>query len=201
MPQSLEAGIRINEFWRWAVDKEVLLRAKHKPGTIPGVLRELERAESTPNVKAERPAQSADHGTVFYGLHDLHRSGMQQMKNESSSASTSSLKLPAVKGAEAPQPIGGLWRWPGGQPLPADVESAVTAATPSLVPSSLPSGLQIPSAVSASAPRSAVSASALQNALQDSTVRMGESSEVGTQLSGMSTGSGARRGSRRRSSA
>ncbi|CAE8608399.1 unnamed protein product, partial [Polarella glacialis] len=50
------------------------------------------------------------------------------------------VKLPPVK-ESSPQPIGGLWRWHGGPPLPADVESAVTMMTPSIVPSMVPSFL------------------------------------------------------------
>eukprot|EP00930_Biecheleria_cincta_P048173 TRINITY_DN33521_c0_g1_i1.p1 TRINITY_DN33521_c0_g1~~TRINITY_DN33521_c0_g1_i1.p1 ORF type:complete len:210 (+),score=35.24 TRINITY_DN33521_c0_g1_i1:175-804(+) len=185
MPQpALEGGVRLNEFWRWAVDKEVIQRARKKPGVIEGVLRDLS-SESTDAKKAA--SQNADHGTVIPSLHDLHQ-GKIQAAHMSSSSSTGSLKLPPVKGAQAPQPIGGLWRWPGGPPLPADVESAVTAATPSVVPSALSASalsalqaMQATSAISASPPPSGLGV----QGLQDRTWKDG-GSEVGSRLSGAS---------------
>eukprot|EP00440_Ansanella_granifera_P059077 gb/GFBE01064035.1/.p1 GENE.gb/GFBE01064035.1/~~gb/GFBE01064035.1/.p1 ORF type:complete len:196 (+),score=18.49 gb/GFBE01064035.1/:1-588(+) len=195
MPQpTLECGVRANEFWRRAVDREVTIRAKHKPGVIAGVVRDLQRAESSPSLGA-RPAQNADHGTILYSLHDLHRDKVQAV-----SSSASAVKLPPVKGAQAPEPVGGLWKWPGGSPLPADVESAVTAATPSVLPSSVLSAYipQSSSVVSANAPRAeSVLSAAPPSVLQAALVRE-QGSEVGTQLTGMSAGSAQHRGARRR---
>eukprot|EP00931_Biecheleriopsis_adriatica_P087841 TRINITY_DN62255_c0_g1_i1.p1 TRINITY_DN62255_c0_g1~~TRINITY_DN62255_c0_g1_i1.p1 ORF type:complete len:193 (-),score=27.40 TRINITY_DN62255_c0_g1_i1:71-649(-) len=190
MPQpELEVGTRLNTFWRWCVDKEVMRRAKNKPGVIEDVARELQRSESGPHLSAQH-AGKLDHGTVFYTLHDLHREKAYPM---TSSASASSTKLPPLKGAAAPKPVGGLWKWPGGQPLPADVESAVTASSMAL-PSSMmsaqyPSGEEMPrgSTVSANAPRAASSISAVPpSVLQGS---MPPRSTSGGALRGASTGS------------
>ncbi|CAJ1389706.1 unnamed protein product [Effrenium voratum] len=143
----LETGARHTQFWRAAVEKEVAQRAAHKPWLIASVVDEFQNDAGQP-----RFGKEADHGLVYCTLHDLHRqkSGMAR--------SSSEVKLPPVR-KQTPIPVGGLWRWPGGPPLPADVQSAITATTVSIPPSVL-------SALSQTSQTSRASRSALAPFLQ-----------------------------------
>ncbi|CAK9070832.1 unnamed protein product [Durusdinium trenchii] len=106
---------------------KVVQRAYHKPALIADVTAEWEKSgELSPFGK------EADHGLVYCTLHDLHRA------KAGLGRSSSEVKLPSVPPRRiAPVPIGGLWRWPGGPPLPADVESIITVTTASIPPSAL----------------------------------------------------------------
>eukprot|EP00435_Cladocopium_sp_Y103_P048991 s24_g14.t1 len=125
-PEGLETGARHTHFWKDAVQKEVVQRAYHKPALIAEVTAGWEKNSDTSPFGKE-----ADHGLVYCTLHDLHRAKAGFVK----SRSASDLRLPPVQRRIAPVPMGGLWRWPGGPPLPADVESVITATTASIPPS------------------------------------------------------------------
>ncbi|OLQ11146.1 hypothetical protein AK812_SmicGene5031 [Symbiodinium microadriaticum] len=77
--------------------------------------------------------KEVDHGLVYCTLGDMHRENAGMARSSGSSVG----KQPPSKAMFAPVSVGGLWRWPDGPPLPADVESAITATTVSLPPSVL----------------------------------------------------------------
>eukprot|EP00434_Breviolum_minutum_P044700 symbB.v1.2.039959.t1/scaffold6897.1/size14731/3 len=112
-PEGLETGARHTHFWKHAVQKEVVQRAYHKPALIADVTAEWEK-----NSDQSPFGKEADHGLVYCTLHDLHRAKAGFTRNRSSP----DIRLPPLQNRIAPVPMGGLWRWPGGPPLPADVE-------------------------------------------------------------------------------
>eukprot|EP00438_Fugacium_kawagutii_P030913 Skav202915 [mRNA] locus=scaffold1565:96381:103101:- [translate_table: standard] len=126
-PEGLETGARHTHFWKAAVEKEVVQRAYHKPALIAEAVSEWEK-----NGDQSPFGKEADHGLVYCTLHDLHRA-----KAGGFARSRSDVKLPSVPRRIAPVPMGGLWRWPGGPPLPADVESVITATTACSIPPSV----------------------------------------------------------------
>eukprot|EP00933_Yihiella_yeosuensis_P019420 TRINITY_DN15753_c0_g1_i1.p1 TRINITY_DN15753_c0_g1~~TRINITY_DN15753_c0_g1_i1.p1 ORF type:complete len:205 (+),score=31.75 TRINITY_DN15753_c0_g1_i1:168-782(+) len=152
----LEEGARINTALRDIYKKETLDAMRKRPDFAST----LSRIRSSPSVvgantpficskKSRNPAANHDHGVIYTGLNTLHRKELPD-KERLGAGSNGGPKLPPVKDA-IPMPIGGLWRWPGGTCLPADVESAVTAMTPSVAGSAL-SAMQWGSAVSGQLP-------------------------------------------------
>mmetsp|Transcript_27488 Transcript_27488/g.53773 ORF Transcript_27488/g.53773 Transcript_27488/m.53773 type:complete len:228 (-) Transcript_27488:84-767(-) len=148
MDNSLEAGIRPAEFWKWAVDREVRARImRRRPNRLgPSFsMPELPPAGTGPE---HEPVW--DHGLVFMSLHDIHR---QEVR------ASDALRLPPV---EPPKPLPvqkssnisnvSAWRWPGssrdaGAAPAEDMDSALTAASTSCVTSALSSAV-IPRAAS-----------------------------------------------------
>mmetsp|Transcript_47739 Transcript_47739/g.139185 ORF Transcript_47739/g.139185 Transcript_47739/m.139185 type:complete len:219 (-) Transcript_47739:8-664(-) len=140
----LEGGVKPQHFWKWAVEKEALTRARRNRRFEALEANALRRSESAPDGRlpipsALMPGQSPeeplrDHGLVFCSLHGLHQRAAQ------ASAQPEPLRLPPVAQPLAPLPQGSAWFGGACSRMPSDVESAVTITSAALAASALTVG-------------------------------------------------------------